>query len=133
MWYVVYRADGTLQSTGTAKPDEKVLEAKNLSVKEFAYNVQAKDRKWNPATSDFDTVVIPKRPISVAEFKTRLTLPERAAIIGDAKTDDTTAAYMDQLNTAGFVKLDDAATIDLIDHLVSKSLIKATRKAEILS
>lgn len=130
-WYAVYDiATGNLKATGTKVADE--LPA-GLAAKSFDYNVQAKDKQWDSALLDFVTVDAPKQPLLPFEFKNRFTLEEHAALIAASASDAVLAAFLDRVNTAPVIRLDDAQTIAGVQYIVAKGLVSSARGGEVLA
>ncbi len=72
------------------------------------------------------------RHISVGAFKARLSVDERKAIRALAKSDEDVEDYMDLLNSAQFVDLDDARTRGGLQYMESLGVLLPGRAATVL-
>lgn len=74
-----------------------------------------------------------RRTLTPYEFNDRFTLLETAGIIEASKTDSVVAALMKKLDSASEINLDLPIISDGLDLLISKGLLDATRKSEIMA
>ncbi len=138
-WYAVYQtADGALVSIGQTVASDAELSAKGLAAAgPFSYDPRQPGYQWNPATLTFDTVPIPRQPISVQAFFDRFTNTEFAAIVdardnaADPQVRLTIKTFFERLNAASEVNLDSQRVIDGLAYLEAQGLIAAGRAAEI--
>lgn len=70
---------------------------------------------------------------SVVEFKRLFTKTERKDMRSAAKNDTDIEDFLDLLNSATSVKLDDPDIIDGLDHMVAQGLLDSGRKDEVLN
>lgn len=74
----------------------------------------------------------PKAPVlSVTDFKKRFTFAEKTALFGSADTG--VKVFLDELNTAGEVHLDDPDTVNGLAYIVQLGLLTAQRRDQILA
>ncbi len=138
-WYAVYQtSDGALVSIGQTVASDADLSAKGYAkAGPFSFDPRQPGYQWNPATLTFDTVPIPRPPISVQAFFDRFTDAELGAIINarDNSTDPqvqlTLKGFFERLYAANEVNLDSQRVIDGLVYLESQGLIATGRAAEI--
>ena len=138
-WYAVYNAaDGALVSIGqTVAPDADLSAKGYAAAGPFTFDPRQPGYKWNPATLTFDTVPIPRQPVSVQAFFDRFTDAEFAAIVDarDNSTDPqvrlTIKTFFERLYATSDVNLDSQRVIDGLAYLEAQGLIAAGRAAEI--
>ena len=138
-WYAVYRqSDGMLVSIGQSVASDAELSAAGLAViGPRSFDPRQPQYRWNAASIAFDTVTIPRPPISTQAFFERFTDAELGAIISarDGSSDPnmqlTLKGFFERLRAANEVNLDSQRVIDGLAYLEAQGLIAAGRGAEI--
>ena len=125
-FYVLYDAAGTLLSSGTviASPLPAGLTAKDIT------NPPAPGMVWSPAVLNFIAAPAP-RTVAVFAFLSRFTQPERAGILASA--DANVRDFLNMLNHAPAVNLDDTLTQNGVNYLVSIALLTSARATAVLA
>lgn len=129
-WYAVYRStDGELLGEGSQIPDPMPADRQ---AKAFA-DRPAADRRWNAVDLDYTTIVEPPpSAVSSLEFLKRFTQVERVAIRGAAKSDPALEDFLDLIDKANEIRLNDPDTIAGVQYVVSQGLLSAGRASEVL-
>lgn len=73
-----------------------------------------------------------KKQFTSLEYLDRFTMPEQQAIVTATDTDPEVRYFYDRLLAASFIDLEDPRTEQGLDLLISKSLLEASRKDELL-
>ncbi len=138
-WYAVYRqADGALVSIGQVVAPDADLTAAGLAVSgPLSFDPRQPQYRWNAATLAFDTVPIPRPPISVEKFIDRFSDTEMGAIIdardngADQAVSTAIKGFFERLYMRSEVDLDSQRVIDGLTFLEAQGLIAPGRAAEI--
>jgi hypothetical protein len=94
-----------------------------------AVATQNQDGTWS--TVNPTPVAARPAPLSVTDFKKRFTFAERTALLSSA--DAGVKVFLDELNTATAVRLDDPDTVAGMNYVVGLGLLTAQRRDQILA
>lgn len=89
-------------------------------------------KKFDPVLQTFTAIPVPKTWTPL-EFKELFTPDERKKLRQLAKTDDLAEDWLDLLNAAQLVRLDDERTTNGLKYMVLKGVLSQTRVNEIIS
>lgn len=138
-WYAVYQqSDGVLVSIGQTVASDSELSANGYAkAGPFDFDPRHPNYQWNPSTLTFDSIQVPRPPISVQAFFDRFTDAEFGGIVdardnhSDPQVRLTIKTFFERLYATSEVNLDSQRVIDGLAYLEAQGLIATGRAAEI--
>ncbi len=119
--------------TGETMPHSPIDAEHMIEITEAQYGTTL-HKRHNAATGEFEYVAPPPvRDLPKVDYLKRFTQAERIAIRNAGKTDDLVNDYIELMNSAVTVHLDDPDTVAGVNALESAGALAPGRAAEILA
>ncbi len=118
--------------TSVTQTHSEVIVPHMIEIQEFDISLLGK--RYNSQTGEFEYVAPPPvRDLPKVDYLKRFTQAERIAIRNAGKTDDLVNDYIELMNAAVTVHLDDPDTVAGVNALESAGALATGRAAEILA